>query len=58
MNNLWILLSFLIMILTASKVICMGLISRLNYNKDIMLCIVYILICILLLMEVFFCSQK
>ena len=44
MNNLWILLSFLIMILTASKVICMGLISRLNYNKDIMLCIVYILI--------------
>ncbi len=44
MNNLWILLSFLIMILTASKVICMGLISKLNYNKDIMLCMVYILI--------------
>ena len=43
MNNLWILLSLLIMILTSSKVICMGLISRLNYNKDIMLCIVYIL---------------
>ena len=37
MNNLWILLSFLIMILTSSKVICMCLISKLNYNKDIML---------------------
>lgn len=43
MNNLWILLSFLIMILTSSKVICMGLVSKFNYNKHIMLCIIYII---------------
>lgn len=35
------------MILTSSKVICMCLISKLNYNKDIMLYMVYILISII-----------
>ena len=43
MNNLWILLSFLIMIITSLKVICMGLISKFNYNKHIMLCIIFII---------------
>lgn len=37
------------MLLTSVKVIIMGLISRLNYNKHIMLCIIYILISILAL---------
>jgi drug/metabolite transporter (DMT)-like permease len=44
MNNLWIFLAFASMLLTSSKVIFMGLISKFNYNKQIMICILYIIL--------------
>jgi len=43
MNNLWIFLAFASMLLTSSKVILMGLLSKFNYNKHIMICIIHII---------------